>query len=98
MRNFLTFQIESWIGAVFVISLAGFFIGFLFISMKNFDSDISLLDVSQSSIKGISQTERILIKNWVDTNNVQVPEGKGFRYLINKYPSKPWLSSSNLSD
>lgn len=85
-------------GAVFIVVLAGFFIGFLFISMKNLDSDVSLVNADQSTIRGISSTERVLIKNWVEANNIEVPEGKGYRYIISKYPSKPWLSGSNLGD
>ncbi len=84
-------QVESGLGAVFVVALAAFFIGFLFIMMKNFNSDAIALNASQTEVKFMSQTERQLINDWIVENNIQIPDGKGYRYLEEQYPSRPWL-------
>ena len=40
MRNPLSFRVESLMGSLFLASIALFFVAFLFIAMKNFNSDI----------------------------------------------------------
>jgi hypothetical protein len=91
MKNFLTIEVESYMGAIFITLLAAFFIGLLFISIKNLDSDITIITSEQVQVKTISATERELIRNWVIENKVEIPKGVGYRYLIKKYPSRPWL-------
>lgn len=91
MRNILTVQIESYVGAIFISLLAVFFIGLIFISIKNFDSDITIITAEQVQVKTISATERELIRNWLNDNKVEIPEEVGYRYLLQKYPSRPWL-------
>ena len=51
MRNILTIQVESSVGAVFICLLAVFFIGLMFIAMKNFDSDISAINAVQTRVR-----------------------------------------------
>lgn len=87
-------QVESYLGAIFICIFTAFFIGLLFIAMKNYNSDMSILNSEQARIRGISITEAVLIRDWVKENNIEIPEGKGFRYIIKKYPDKPWLSSA----
>ncbi len=93
LKSFLTFKVESILGAIFIIGVAGYFVGFLFVSMQNFDTDIALMDVDSSNIKYITDTERGLIDLWVANNGLSIPEGKGYRYLMSLYPDKPWLTS-----
>ncbi|KKR88661.1 MAG: hypothetical protein UW43_C0002G0067 [Candidatus Yanofskybacteria bacterium GW2011_GWA1_44_21] len=92
MRNFLTMEVESWVGSVFVIGLALFFVGLIFITMRNFNSDISIMNSTQAKVKGISATESVLIRDWVKQNDIKIPDGKGYRYVISKYPARPWLT------
>jgi hypothetical protein len=96
MRNPLTFRVESSLGAVFISLLSLFFIGILFISMKNLDSDLSVLTSTTSEVKvrNIAQSEVILIQEWVAVNKIVIPEGSGYRYLLRKYPSRPWLDTN----
>lgn len=89
--NPLTTQVESRLGAAYISLMALFFVGLIFIAMKNFNSDAVLLEADQTRVKTISGTERILIENWVRENNIELPEGEGYRYLIRKYPNKPWI-------
>lgn len=89
--NPLTTQVESRLGAAYVSLMALFFIGLIFIALKNFSSDVLILEADQAQVKTISGTERRLIENWVKDNDVIIPEGEGFRYLIRKYPNKPWI-------
>lgn len=93
MHNPLTFRIESSLGAVFVSLLSMFFIGLLFISIKNFESDIDILNgtYAVSRPSKVTQTELILIQSWISENKIAIPEGRGYKYLIRKYPGKPWL-------
>lgn len=91
MRNILTVQIESYVGAIFISLLAAFFVGLIFISIKNFNSDVTIITSEQARVKTISATERVLISNWIRENKIEIPEEVGYRYLIEKYPSRPWL-------
>jgi len=53
MRNFLTIEIESYLGAIFISLFALFFIGLMFIAMKNFDSDLIVINSDQAQIRTI---------------------------------------------
>ena len=89
--NPLTAQIESRLGAFYVSLLSFFFVGLIFIALKNFNSDTIVLGAQNAQVKTISNTERYLIEGWVKENQIEIPEGKGYRYVIQKYPSKPWF-------
>lgn len=91
MNNPFTNRVESYLGAIFISLLALFFIGFMFISLKNLQSDTDIINAQGVQVKTISETERALIKIWITDNNIQIPEGKGYKYLIQQHPSKPWL-------
>lgn len=51
MRNFLTVQIESYMGAVFVALLGAFFIGIIFIAIKNLNSDLTVINAEQAQVR-----------------------------------------------
>ena len=89
--NQLTAQIESRLGAFYISLLGLFFIGLIFIALKNFNSDLLILDSQSAQVKTISTTERYLIDGWIKENQIEVPKGKGYRYVIQQYPNKPWL-------
>lgn len=91
MLNSLTSEVESWLGASFISLFAVFMIGFVFIVLKNFNTDLITLDSSNAQVKTISSTERTLIANWVKENEIKIPRGEGYRYVIQKYPTKPWI-------
>ncbi len=91
MSNPLTVQVESRLGAVYISLLGLFFVGLIFIALKNFNSDVIILDSQTVQVKTISSTERDLINNWVQDNQLDIPKGKGYRYIIQQYPSKPWF-------
>jgi len=85
-------QVESRIGAAFVSLLAVFMAGILFVSIKNYESDQIVLDASVSQVKSMSSTERQIIAQWVKDNNIPIPDGKGFHYLVQEYPDRPWFN------
>ena len=91
MVNPLTIQVESRLGAFYISLLGLFFVGLIFIALKNFNSDSIILDSQTAQVKTISTTERYLIDGWIKENNVEVPKDKGYRYIIQRYPSKPWF-------
>lgn len=91
MRNILTIQVESYTGAVFIALLAAFFAGLIFLSIKNFNSDIVILASEQVQVKTISARERVLLQSWIKENDIKIPPKEGYKYLIGKYPSRPWL-------
>jgi hypothetical protein len=93
MKNPITFRVESSLGAVFISLLAFFFIGLIFIAVKNFETDIDVMtSISNSNrITHLSESERILIVEWAEYNDVTIPDGRGYRYLVRKYPDRPWL-------
>lgn len=83
-------QVESRLGAAYITLLSLFFIGLMFIALKNFNSDTIILESDSTRVKTISTTERQLMENWVQDNNIRIPEGEGYRYLTRMYPNKPW--------
>ena len=84
-------QVESRLGAAYITLLSLFFVGLLFIAVKNFNSDVVILESDTTKVKTISSTERTLIEYWVGENNIEIPKGEGYRYLMRKYPHKPWI-------
>ena len=93
MRNPLTFCIESWLGSVFVLAFSAFLVGWFFIAMKNFDSEMQILVSPNVKLKTISPEEKILIEEWIKKTNPGLSAQEvGYRYLIKKYPDKPWLN------
>ena len=91
MKNPLTIKVESYLGSFFVLSTAIFFGSMIYISAKNLDSEIIVMESQRVHIKTISPTEKAIIDEWVKQNHVSIPEGKGYRYITLKYPSKPWF-------
>mgnify|MGYP001592713850 CR=1 FL=1 len=93
MKNPLTYKMESSLGAVFISLLALFFIGLLFIAIKNFNTDIDIMTVSSNTpnIRKISDSELALVQEWIKINHVEIPEGRGYNYLMRRYPGRPWL-------
>lgn len=89
--NPLTVQVESRLGILYISLLGMFFVGLIFIALKNFNSDLAILDSQTAQVKTISNTERYLIDNWVKENQIEIPKGKGYRYVIQQYSSKPWF-------
>lgn len=92
MDNPLTTQVESKMGAVFIGMFALFLAGVLWIAIKNYDSDQIVLDASVTQVKSMSSTERQLIAVWIKDNNIPLPDGKGYNYIIKEYPDRPWLN------
>lgn len=89
--NPLTLQVESRLGAFYISLLGIFFVGLIFIALKNFNSDSAILNSQNVQVKTISNTERYLIDGWVKENQIEIPKGKGYRYVIQQFPSKPWF-------
>ena len=93
MRNPLTFRIESWVGSVFVLAFSGFLVGVFILAVQNFGFDADILASSSSRVRlqTVSAEERALIDGWLGKTNVGISaEDVGYRYLIKKYPDKPW--------
>jgi len=67
----------------------------MFVAVKNFGTEIDVMTAmdtnNQIKTLAISQTEVVLIQSWVSNNSIVIPEGSGFRYLVRKYPDRPWL-------
>ncbi len=92
MKLGLTMQVESWLGAALLVIVTCFMIGVLFVAISNYDSDTIELNASQTRVRTITSTERQIIARWVNDTHTVVPEGKGYRYLVQQYPDRPWLS------
>ncbi|MBI2676418.1 MAG: hypothetical protein HYX21_00480 [Candidatus Yanofskybacteria bacterium] len=96
MKNPLTLKVESSLGIVLLACLALFFISFFFIVMKNFNLDVDAEILQASNIKRIkvvSGPERELIDGWLkgNTSVIILPESESkYRYILHKYPDKPW--------
>ncbi len=93
MKNPLTLRIETWLGSVFVLLAAAFFVGLFVIALKNFNSDTQILNSSGTKLRTVSPEERSLIDQWLQQNNVGISASEvGYRYIIQKFPDKPWTT------
>lgn len=90
MRNPLTIQIESWLGGILVFGVSAFLVGMFWVSVKNMESDADILNFSSAKLTVVSPQEKVLIDEWLANNGISVKD-VGYRYLIKKYPDKPWL-------
>ncbi|OGN04285.1 MAG: hypothetical protein A2831_01110 [Candidatus Yanofskybacteria bacterium RIFCSPHIGHO2_01_FULL_44_17] len=93
MRNPLSLHVESWVGSVIVLVFAVFLVGIFMLAVKNFSSDTEILASSDNGVKlrTFSDEEKTLIDDWLTKSNVGVSvEDVGYRYIIKKYPDKPW--------
>lgn len=84
-------QVESYLGAVFILGTALFFGLMIYGAVKNFEGELAAMEGNRAKLNIISHAERELIDEWVKRNNIQIPQGKGYRYLIIKYKDRPWL-------
>ena len=84
-------KVESYMGAFFVLSTAIFFGLMIYRSAQDFDSENMVMESQRVRIKTVSPTEKALINDWVNENHITLPKGKGYRYVINEYKTKPWL-------
>lgn len=100
MKNPLTFRVESWIGAVLLVGVAGFFIALMFTAQANFSSDLEV-DVAMATsaqrkhvvAKAIAQSDKQLIDAWLEDNpeTITIPvDVDPYRFIIENYPDKPW--------
>ncbi len=93
MRNPLTFKIESWFGSVIVLIFSAFLVGWFLIAVRNFNSDAEILNVSGAKLRTVSPEEKSLIDQWLRQDNVGISASEvGYRYIIQKFPDKPWLA------
>lgn len=93
MKNPLSLKVESLLGSIFVLTLSAFFVGLMLIAVKNFNSDNEILGMSNSKIRLISIQERKLIDEWLVRNNIGLSAQEvGYRYIVRKYPAKPWAA------
>ncbi len=77
-----------------MLAFSAFLVGTFVLAVKNFGFDADILAYSNLEIrfKTVSAEEKKLIDDWLIKNNMEVPTYSGsYRYLIKKYPDKPWL-------
>lgn len=93
MKNPLTFNIESYIGAVFMALFGLFLVSLLFVVIRNTQNDIDIMSATQNRVKvqSVSETELNLMQKWIEANKIEVPEDQGYRYILRTYPTRPWL-------
>ena len=92
MKNFATFRVESWLGSLFILAFASFFVGLLFVSMKNYDSELTSNNSAIASAYG-SPRERSVMNQWAEKNNINAPLGPNrVRWFLSNYPDRPWLN------
>lgn len=71
---------------------SAFLLGIFAIAVKNFGSDAEILVSSGTRLRTLSAEEKTLIDDWLAVNNAGISiKGVGYRNIIKKYPSKPWL-------
>ncbi len=93
MRNPLTFQVESYMGAAFVAALCCFLVAMFFISVKNFTSDLDIMNATTPQLKRGATTQQELVDNWLAENGITLPEGTTYQEILHLFPTKPWLTN-----
>jgi hypothetical protein len=99
MSNLLTFSVESTLGAFLITGLAIGFGALLFVMSDNFNSDMDILGSNYNEVEVSKKTtfitpfEKTLIVNWLAENNLSIPEGHGYKYILEQYPDRPWLKT-----
>jgi len=78
-----------------MLLVGAFSTSFLYIAIKNFDTDIETIDAQHvtAKIKTISPAQRELMDIWMRENTIEIPEGESYRWLLRKYPDRPWLKT-----
>lgn len=91
MKNPLVVRVESWVGSIIILVFSAFLVGLFMIAVKNFGSDAEILSSSGNNLRTVSAEERMLIDDWLVKSDpgLSVKE-VGYRYLIRKFPDKPW--------
>jgi hypothetical protein len=93
MKNPLTFKIESWLGSVIVLIVSAFLVGWFLIAVRNFNSDTEILNSSITKLRTVSPEEKSSIDQWLQQDNIGISASEvGYRYIIQKFPDKPWLT------
>lgn len=93
MKNPLTFRVESWLGSVVVLAVSAFLVGWFLIAVRNFNSDTEILNSSSTKLRTVSPEEKSLIDQWLQQDNIGISASEvGYRYIIQKFPDKPWLT------
>lgn len=79
-----------------MLLVGAFFTSFLYIAIKNFNTDLETIDAQQitTKIKTISPAQRELMEIWMRENAVELPEGESLRWLLKQYPERPWLRAN----
>ena len=95
MNNLLKYRVETSLGAAFISMLSVFFVALTFVAVKNFETDMDMEMIMSGSntvkVRKMSATELILLREWISSNSIEVPDGEGYNYLRHRYPEKPWL-------
>lgn len=95
IRNPLTFRIESWVGAVLVLGFSAFMVGIFIVALKNFNSDVDILNASGTKVKTIPSYERAMIDEWISKSNIGLSvQEVGYRYILQHFPDKPWITEN----
>lgn len=89
-------KINSWVGGVIIVGFSAFLVGFFILAVRNFNSDVDVLSSTGAQIKTISPQEKFLIDQWLQDNAPGISaQDVGYRYILQKYPERPWLSTGN---
>jgi len=93
MRNPLSVRIETWLGGVMILAISASLVGFFIIAVKNFNSDVDILNATGVQVRNISPQEKQMIDQWLEENNTGISvQDVGYKYILNKFPNRPWIS------
>lgn len=89
--NWSTFRVEAGWGSLIVLLVSAFAVTKLYSAIIDFSMEVDIQSTNIAQLKTIPESQRVLIAQWIRENSIEVPTGKGYRYIINTYPEKPWL-------
>jgi hypothetical protein len=92
MRNPLTVKIETWLGGVMILAISASLVGFFIIAVRNFNSDVDVLNSTTAKARVVGSQERMLIDQWLEENGTGISvQDVGYKYILNKFPNRPWI-------
>ena len=76
-----------------ILAISASLVGFFIIAVKNFNSDVDILNATGVQVRNISPQEKQMIDQWLEENNTGISvQDVGYKYILNKFPNRPWIS------
>lgn len=74
------------------MAISASLVGFFIIAVRNFNSDVDVLNSTTAKARVVGSQERMLIDQWLEENGTGISvQDVGYKYILNKFPNRPWI-------